>query len=168
MVLAMSRSRPATAAALRCYCHRRRLFRLPAVLRMGLQHLLEGRGLPVNHVLLLLRDNSFWASDRSAAGLLRCLRGSDLVVSTWHGTELVAVGRATSDGIYRAVLWDVVVRQDWQGKGAGRTVVERLLAEPPVCHAQRVYAMTTHSAGFYRRLGFEVEPNQNLMILERP
>lgn len=135
---------------------------------MAFQRLLEGRGLPINHVQRLLRENSFWARDRCTAGLLRSLRGSDVVVSAWHGADLVAMGRATSDGIYRAVLWDVVVRQDLHGKGAGRAVVEQLLAEPPVCHAQRVYAMTTHGEGFYQRLGFEDEPNQHLMILKRP
>ena len=132
---------------------------------MGLQHWLEGHALPVGAVQLLLDENSFWARDRCPASLLCSLRGSDVVVSVWHGDQLVAFGRATSDGIYRAVLWDVVVRQDWQRQGAGRMVVERLLAEPVVGNAQRVYAMTTHGAGFYKRLGFETETDQQLMLL---
>ena len=151
---------------LRSFSHGRWLFRLPALLRVPLQTALEGHALPVGQLQTLFMDNSFWGRERRPAGLLRCLRGSDVIVSTWDGDDLVAVGRATSDGIYRAVLWDVVVRRDWQGRGAGRAVVNRLLAAPAVRRAERVYAMTTHGAGFYRRLGFHEEGKQHLMLFQ--
>ncbi len=159
-VIAMNKD-PST---LRSFSHGRWLFWLPALLRIPLQRVLEGHPLPVGQLQALFRDNSFWGRERRPAGLLRSLRGSDVIVSTWDGEDLVAVGRATSDGIYRAVLWDVVVRQDWQGRGAGRAVVSRLLAAPPVRCAERVYAMTTHGVGFYRRLGFHGEEKQHLML----
>ena len=41
---------------------------------------------------------------------------------------MVGFGRATTDGIYRAVLWDVVVAGDLQGKGLGRKVIASLWA----------------------------------------
>lgn len=153
-------------STLRSFSHGRWLFRLPALLRAPLQRALEGHALPVGQLQALFMDNSFWARERRLAGLLRCLQGSDVIVSTWDGEDLVAVGRATSDGIYRAVLWDVVVRQDWQGRGAGRAVVVRLLAAPAVRCAERVYAMTTHGTGFYQRLGFHEEGKQHLMLLQ--
>lgn len=154
-------------STLRSFSHGSRLFRLPALLRAPLQSALEGHPLPVGQLQALFMNNSFWACERRLAGLLRCLRGSDVIVSTWDGDDLVAVGRATSDGIYRAVLWDVVVRQDWQGRGAGRAVVKRLLAAPAVRRAERVYAMTTHGAGFYQRLGFHEEESQHLMLFQK-
>ena len=154
-------------STLRSFSHGRWLFRLPALLRAPLQRVLEGHALPVGPLQTLFLNNSFWGRQRRPAGLLRSLRGSDVIVSTWDGEDLVAVGRATSDGIYRAVLWDVVVRQDWQGRGAGRAVVNRLLAAPPVRYAERVYVMTTHGVGFYRRLGFHGEGKQHLMVLRK-
>ncbi len=154
-------------STLRSFSHGRWLFWLPALVRVRLQNLLEGHSLPVGQLQQLFINNSFWAQQRGLADLLRSLRGSDAIVSTWDGEELVAVGRATSDGIYRAVLWDVVVRQDWQGQGAGRAVVNRLLAAPPLRCAERVYAMTTHGVGFYERLGFQEERHQHLMVLRR-
>ena len=153
-------------STLRSFSHGRWLFWLPARLRVPLQRALEGHALPVGQLQTLFMDNSFWARQRRLAGLLHSLRGSDVIVSTWDGEDLVAVGRATSDGIYRAVLWDVVVRQDWQGRGAGRAVVNRLLAAPAVRRAERVYALTTHGMGFYQRLGFHEEAKQHLMLLE--
>ena len=152
---------------LRSFSHGRWLFWLPALLRVPLQRVLEGHALPVGPLQKLFMNNSFWGRGRRPAGLLRSLRGSDVIVSTWDGEELVAVGRATSDGIYRAVLWDVVVRRDWEGRGAGRAVVNRLLSAPPVRCAERVYAMTTHGMVFYQRLGFHKEEKQHLMLLQR-
>jgi N-acetylglutamate synthase-like GNAT family acetyltransferase len=61
------------------------------------------------------------------------------------------------------VLWDVVVASEEQGQGLGRQVVEALLASPALTGVERVYLMTTNSAGFYRQLGFETISCQKLM-----
>jgi len=112
----------------------------------------------------LLNQHAFWAQDRSFRELQRMLAGSDVVVSLWRGKRLVGFGRATSDGIHRAVLWDVVVAGDLQGRGLGRRVVEALLSTPSIRQAERVYLMTTNSAGFYKQLGFEPAAPQQLLV----
>lgn len=112
---------------------------------------------------LFARD-SFWAGGRSGRDLRRMLRGSDAVVSGWKDDRLVAFGRATSDGVYRAVLWDVVVAGSHAGRGVGRRLVQTLLDTPAVARAERVYLMTTNGRGFYERLGFRVSPGQELML----
>jgi GNAT superfamily N-acetyltransferase len=85
----------------------------------------------------LFNKHAFWAQQRSHGQLRRLLAGSTVVVSLWHGKRLVGFGRASSDGIYRAVLWDVVVAGDLHGQGLGRRVVEALLARLPDDHQQR-------------------------------
>ena len=112
----------------------------------------------------LFANNSFWATGRSRAGLARMLQGSEAAVSAWRQGRLVGFGRATSDGAYRAVLWDVVVAQELEGQGLGRRLVEALLATPAVRSAERVYLMTTKSKGFYERLGFCKVESQYLML----
>ncbi len=112
----------------------------------------------------LLDRHSFWAVGRSRSGLRRMLRGSAAAVTAWEGRRLVGFGRATSDGPYRAVLWDVVVADSHQGQGVGRSLVERLLAHPTLRCTERVYLMTTESSGFYERLGFREATSQRLMI----
>ena len=111
----------------------------------------------------LFNKHAFWAQQRSHAQLRRLLAGSTVVVSLWQGKRLVGFGRASSDGIYRAVLWDVVVAGDLHGQGLGRRVVEALLAAPALRGVERVYLMTTNSAGFYRQVGFEEVAGQRLM-----
>jgi ribosomal protein S18 acetylase RimI-like enzyme len=115
----------------------------------------------------LLHAHSFWAQGRSAVQLRRMLAGSQAVVSAWQGSRLVGFGRASSDGVYRAVLWDVVVAGDAQGQGLGRRLVEALLASPVLAQVERVYLMTTNGAGFYRQLGFEAINSQRLMLKRR-
>ena len=92
------------------------------------------------------------------------LAGSQAVVSAWRGRQLVGFGRASSDGVFRAVLWDVVVAGEEQGQGLGRRLVEALLTEPALVRVERVYLMTTNSAGFYAQLGFEETESQRLML----
>ncbi|KAF0925303.1 hypothetical protein E2562_016002 [Oryza meyeriana var. granulata] len=41
----------------------------------------------------------------------------------------VAFARAAGDGVFNAVVWDVVVEPSCQGLGLGRAVMERLVAE---------------------------------------
>ncbi len=112
----------------------------------------------------LLNDHSFWAVGRRRADLACMLRGSAAVVSAWQAGRLVGFGRATSDGVFRAVLWDVVVATPLQGHGLGRRLVEELLASPVVAKAERVYLMTTNSDGFYRKLGFSENHGQKLLV----
>ncbi len=141
-----------SAAPIQLIRHRRgawRLRRAPGQLRQ-LQQLLDA--------------HSFWASGRSQRELSRMLAGSQAVVSAWQDTHLVGFGRATSDGVFRAVLWDVVVAGEHQGRGLGRRIVEALLQEPGLHGVERVYLMTTNSSGFYEQLDFTAVDSQRLML----
>jgi len=115
----------------------------------------------------LLDQNSFWAQGRSHAALAAMLRGSAAAVSVWQGRQLVGFGRASSDGLFRAVLWDVVVAEQHQGCGLGRRIVATLLDHPRLRQVERVYLMTSNSSGFYRQLGFETVSSQQLMLKQR-
>ena len=137
----------------------------------GLRWLGVGPDLCPSRSLLKLQRlfdrHAFWARGRSFAQLRRLLAGSDAVISLWRGKRLVGFGRATSDGFSRAVLWDIVVAGDLQGHGLGRRVLEELLHTPAVVGVERVYLMTTNSAGFYRQLGFQNADPQQLLVLRR-
>ncbi len=115
----------------------------------------------------LLEKHAFWAKGRTKKQLRRLLAGSSVVVSLWHGKRMVGFGRATSDGIYRAVLWDIVVADDLQGQGLGSKVVEALLKAREVSGVERVYLMTSNSASFYNQLGFRNVGHQQLLLFDR-
>ncbi|MEB3360603.1 MAG: GNAT family N-acetyltransferase [Synechococcaceae cyanobacterium] len=112
----------------------------------------------------LLDQHSFWGQGRSAPQLRRMLAASQAAVSLWDGRRLVGFGRASSDRVFRAVLWDVVVAESHRSQGLGRRVVEELLRCPAVRAVERVYLMTTNGEGFYRHLGFDASHRQHLLV----
>jgi len=69
----------------------------------------------LNKLQKLLDNNAFWAKNRTINDLKKCLAISDGVISLWVGQEIVGFGRALTDGIYRGVLWDIVIDQNYLG-----------------------------------------------------
>ena len=135
----------------------------------GLRFLgLGPRLLPCRGILKLkqlLDKHAFWAKGRTNKQLRHLLAKSTVVISLWKGSRIVGFGRATSDGIYRAVLWDIVVADDLQGLGLGRDVVDALLSAPELKDVEKVYLMTTNSTQFYLQLGFKQCDSQSLLFI---
>ena len=114
----------------------------------------------------LLNMNAFWSKGRSIQQLKKMLCNSQEIITIWQETRIIGFGRATSDKIYRAVLWDVVVANDLQGLGIGRLIVEGLLKTPSIRCVEKIYLMTTNSSDFYEQMGFNISSMQSLMIME--
>ena len=114
----------------------------------------------------LLDRNTFWAKSRTIKDLKKCLANSDVIVSLWVGNEIVGFGRALTDGIYRGVLWDVVIDQNHQGKGYGKLIVKKLLSSEKIKNTKNLYLMTTNKKIFYSQFDFKEVTSQNLLIRE--
>jgi ribosomal protein S18 acetylase RimI-like enzyme len=112
----------------------------------------------------LLSKTAFWAKEREPEDLKIAIANSNPVVTVWDCQDLIGFARATSDGIYRAAIWDVVIAPEYQGRGLGRKLVETVLSHPIVSKVERVYLTTTHQQSFYRRIGFEAN-NTTTMVL---
>lgn len=115
----------------------------------------------------LFQIAAFWAADRSVEDWAIALSNSKPIVSVWDGDRLIGFARATSDGIYRASIWDVVIHPDYQGAGLGRKLVETVLTHPHVNRVERVYLMTTHQQRFYERIGFEENATTTMVLHNR-
>ena len=116
----------------------------------------------------LFRKAAFWAQARRPEEMAAAIAHSHPVVTVWDGEQLMGFARATSDGVYRAVIWDVVIHPDYQGGGLGRKLVQTVLSHPHVNRAERVYLMTTNQRGFYQRIGFEPNPTHTLVLYNQP
>jgi len=129
---------------------------------------LERGELDLDQLLLLLNRNAFWAQNRQRQEMERAVAHSHPVVSAWDEERLIGFGRATSDGVYRAVLWDIVVDHDYRRQGIGRKLVETLISHPHLQSVERIYLFTTHQRGFYERIGFVENPSTTLVLHGRP
>ena len=113
---------------------------------------------------VLFNQNTLWAKGRTIKQIKQMLANSNVIITLWKNNNLVGFGRATTDQVYRAVLWDIVVSQDLQRIGLGKIIVEELLKDKKINSAEKVYLMTTNSEEFYKQLGFKVNTSQTLML----
>ena len=120
----------------------------------------------LNKLQKLLDHNASWAKNRTINDLKKCLAKSDVVISIWVGNEIVGFGRALTDGIYRGVLWDIVIDQNHQGKGFGKLIVNNLLSSKEIKNTKKIYLMTTNKKLFYSQMDFKEVTSQNLLIRE--
>ena len=114
----------------------------------------------------LLNTNAFWAKNRTINDLKKCIANSDVIVSLWVGNEIVGFGRALTDGIYRGVLWDIVIDHNYQGNGFGKLIVKNLLSSKKIKNTKKLYLMTTNIKLFYSQFDFKEVSSQNLLIRE--
>lgn len=56
------------------------------------------------------------------------------VVFAFDEDKMIGFGRAISDGAYQAAVYDVAVLPDYQGKGIGKAIVDRIVAQCPNCN----------------------------------
>ena len=125
---------------------------------------------PTNGLLKLqsfLNENAFWARGRNRQQICKMLSHSAVVISLWEHNRLIGFGRATSDLVFRAVLWDVVIASDYQGLGMGKLIIEAILTNKKINSVEKIYLMTTNSAEFYKQLGFKINHEQSLLILNQ-
>jgi ribosomal protein S18 acetylase RimI-like enzyme len=122
----------------------------------------------LNQVQALFQLTAFWACDRRLEDWAVAIANSKPVVTVKDGDRLIGFARATSDGIYRATIWDVAIHPDYQGAGLGRKLVETVLMHPHVNRVERVYLMTTNQQHFYERIGFECNSTTTLVLFNQP
>jgi ribosomal protein S18 acetylase RimI-like enzyme len=115
----------------------------------------------------LFNHSAFWAIDRNIEDLQIAIDRSEPVISVWDDARLIGFARATSDGVYRATIWDVVIDSQYQRLGLGRKLVTSLLDCPCMQRVERVYLSTTHQQSFYERLGFEINRSTTMVLIKQ-
>ena len=113
-----------------------------------------------------LNQNTFWAQNRTKNDLKKCLANSDVIISIWLSNKIVGFGRGLSDGVFRGVLWDIVIDKNHQGKGYGKLVVQNLLNSKKIRNTKKIYLMTTNKKLFYSQMDFKEVHSQKLLIRE--
>ena len=76
---------------------------------------------------------------------------------------MIGFGRATSDLTFRAVLWDIVIKNDHQKLGLGKLLLESLINSNSIKDVEKTYLMTTNCKDFYKGCGFSELTYQTLL-----
>ncbi len=82
----------------------------------------------------------------------RAFEASYVSVFVYHDDSLVGFGRAISDGEYEAAVYDIAVHPDFQGKGLGRLIMQRITEKLSFCNL--ILFANPGKEGFYEKHQF--------------
>nr|WP_320009733.1 GNAT family N-acetyltransferase [uncultured Desulfobulbus sp.] len=82
----------------------------------------------------------------------RAFAASFVTVFVFHQGALIGFGRALSDGVYQAALYDVAVLPEYQGQGIGSLIIHSLLDKLGQCNV--ILYAAPGKEDFYTALGF--------------
>lgn len=73
--------------------------------------------------------------------------------------KLIAMARATSDHVFNATIWDVLVDPSYQGQGLGKALIEKLIRTLLQRDIGNISLFAdSQVVEFYQNLGFEPDP----------
>lgn len=64
----------------------------------------------------------------------RAFEASHTTVFLYHAGQLIGFGRAISDGVYQAAIYDCAILPTFQGKGLGATLIKNILSQVSDCN----------------------------------
>jgi ribosomal protein S18 acetylase RimI-like enzyme len=82
----------------------------------------------------------------------KAFEASYTTVFMYHNGQLIGFGRAISDGVYQAAIYDCAVIPEFQGKGLGAKLIKKLLAQLADCNV--ILYASPGKEGFYQKHGF--------------
>jgi predicted GNAT family N-acyltransferase len=107
-----------------------------------------------------LFECTWWTKARSALSLQKMLQGSVSVgVHDFEG-NLVGFARAITDGVFKAIIADVIVTPDHRGKGIVKMLMDALLTHKALSGIEdfELYCQPDLRE-LYRKWGFQESPN---------
>ncbi len=91
-------------------------------------------------------------SDHTAEEQETIFTNSYAVVFVYHEEKIIGVGRALSDGVCQAAIYNIALDDEFQGQGIGRTLITKLLDQ---VRGQNIILYThPRTVALYERMGF--------------
>lgn len=107
--------------------------------------------------VLELFASQWWTADRTLPDVHAMLAASDLVLAAVDRTtgRLMGFARVLTDGVYLAVVLDVIVRPSDQGRGVGRSLLDAVVGHHRLAGVRSVELVCPPELfPFYQRWGF--------------
>ncbi len=107
--------------------------------------------------LMQLFAEQWWTTERTAEDAMASVSGSSVVVAAVdeESDALVGFARVLTDGVYVALILDVMVADRWRGTGVGARLMDFLVAHPVLSTVESLELVCRpHLVGFYARWGF--------------
>jgi GNAT superfamily N-acetyltransferase len=117
------------------------------------------------HAMLV---DAYWCRGIAPERVYQAARGSSLLLSVFFGPKQVAYMRVVSDRATFGWICDVIVHEDYRGKGLGRAMVRHALAHPEHQKFRRWVLATQDAQGVYADCGFIPLDHPDRWMVYRP
>jgi len=112
----------------------------------------ETRELKIEGIVPIYKANG-WSSAEKPTVLYNALQNSDSLITAWDGNKLIGLGNAISDGYLVVYYPHLLVHPNYQGKGIGKMIVEKMQEKYGDFHMQMLTA-DGKAIDFYQKAGF--------------
>ena len=119
------------------------------------------RNITIEDVLILYKANQ-WSSAEKPTQLYNGLLNSETLITAWEDKKLIGLGNAISDGHLTVYYPHLLILPEYQGKGIGKMILEKLQEKYKDFHMQMLTA-DGKSVDFYKKNGFERAGNTEPM-----
>lgn len=116
-----------------------------------------------------LYAHEWWSKDRNIEETHTVMYNSTLTIGIIERSTntLVAFSRCITDRIFKAIIFDVIVRPSHRGKDLGDLVIQKLITHPLLTEVQHIELYCkTDKIDFYKQFGFkELDADMQYMRL---
>ena len=105
-----------------------------------------------------------WSSGHFPDKLVVAMQNFKTVYSAWDGEKLIGMICAMDDGVMNAYVHYLLVRPEYQGKGVGQQLVERMKAQYKD-YLRIVVVAYNKEIGFYEHCGFSRATDASPMFI---
>ncbi|ARV58224.1 GNAT family N-acetyltransferase [Nostocales cyanobacterium HT-58-2] len=106
--------------------------------------------------LLNLYKNEFWSNKRTHEDVIQMLGASDIIIGLVDENEqLIGFTRVLTDFVYRATIYDVIVKPSHRKMGLGNVLINEVVKHPKLASVEQItlYCLP-EMIPFYERWGF--------------
>jgi GNAT superfamily N-acetyltransferase len=107
--------------------------------------------------LVELFQQQWWTKGRQKADVEKLMKHAELIFALVDplNEELVAFARAMTDGVYKAMIFDIIVKDTWRNTGLGRLLMDTVMTDPVLSKVKhRELYCLEDMAPFYEKWGF--------------
>ena len=112
------------------------------------------RDLKIEEVMALYKANKWSAADKPTE-LYNALLNSHSLITAWNENKLIGLGNAISDGHLIVYYPHLLVLPNYQGKGIGKMIVDKMQEKYKNFHMQMLTA-DGNAINFYKKVGFKI------------
>ena len=117
--------------------------------------------------LMNLYKQCWWAKDRNVDDVKVMLKNSDIIGISNPDNDLIGFARILSDGVYKALILDVIVDEKCRGQRVGIMLLNAIVSHPKIMQVKHLELYCKDEMiPFYEKWGF-TEKLPNLIFMRR-